>query len=136
MPCYVFFQNDGVRVPFGRGVVGHVAESRQLVSAANVTLLPSFDPLFDTPVDGQGSSCLCVPLVDEATTRVVGVIKAISKRGSGAFTHTDEALLDAFSCEIATVLTKTSRQAVYTKVTSLAIPSSSSSIAASVCVNM
>ena len=97
--------------------MGHVAATRHLVSAPDITTAPSFDPVYDKAPEGiLAPSCLCVPLVDDSTDKVVGVIKAVCKRSGGPFSRTDEALLDAFSCEIATVLTKTSRQAVYTKV--------------------
>lgn len=64
------------RVPIGHGIVGHVAATRDLVRADNIISCEHYHEVYDAlPPHVKPQACLCVPLVDEVTSKVIGVIR-------------------------------------------------------------
>lgn len=86
---------SGVRVPFGAGIVGYVAQSRQI----DVTTDVKQDKRHYGQIDEQSGfttkSMISVPLVSKDV--VLGVIQVINKAGGKQFSQNDLRLLQALS---------------------------------------
>jgi len=63
----------GVRVPFGRGVAGHVAHTRKVLAIPDAYKDSRFNADVDKQTGYKTSSILCVPVVDEQD-RVLAVV--------------------------------------------------------------
>ena len=85
----------GVRVPMGAGIVGYVAETRQI----DVTTDVKHDERHYGEIDLQSGfltkSMISVPLVSK--DEVLGVIQVINKKGGKSFSQEDVNLLQALS---------------------------------------
>lgn len=46
-PCLNVIQSNGERIPNGRGIVGHVARTRELVRTDKLDSLHCYDPEYD-----------------------------------------------------------------------------------------
>jgi phosphoserine phosphatase RsbU/P len=90
-----------IRIPAGRGIVGHCARTRQLVNVPDCYADPRFNPEVDRASGFRTRSMLSLPLVDYEG-ELVGVLQLLNKRG-GAFDARDEriASLLAGPCAVA-----------------------------------
>jgi signal transduction histidine kinase len=89
----------GTRLPFGAGIVGSVAKSRQ----AQIVNEAKTDARWLKDVDKETAfstrAILAVPMI--VKDRVTGVIELINKLGSETFTEEDQNLLSAFATNAA-----------------------------------
>lgn len=85
----------GLKVPFGTGIVGHVAKTRQV----DVTTDVKQNPHHFTGVDKQSGfvtkSMISMPLISKDD--LLGVIQVINKKGSVNFSQDDVNLLQSLS---------------------------------------
>ena len=92
-----------IRVPFGVGVAGHVAETGKIINTEDAYSLPFFERTFDQKFGYQTRSLLCLP-VRHHTNEIVGVIQLLNKTPGPCFTKEDEDFLTKLSGHIAMAL--------------------------------
>uniref|UniRef100_A0A8C4R9Z5 3',5'-cyclic-GMP phosphodiesterase n=1 Tax=Eptatretus burgeri TaxID=7764 RepID=A0A8C4R9Z5_EPTBU len=90
-------RNMGLRLPWGKGIVGHVAASGCPVNVANAYKDQRFNVEVDLMTGYKTQSVLCLPLKDYKG-EIVGVAQAINKKGEhgGQFTAKDETDFSAY----------------------------------------
>eukprot|EP01062_Namystynia_karyoxenos_P082088 TRINITY_DN917_c0_g2_i1.p1 TRINITY_DN917_c0_g2~~TRINITY_DN917_c0_g2_i1.p1 ORF type:complete len:1294 (+),score=407.22 TRINITY_DN917_c0_g2_i1:132-4013(+) len=84
---------SAIILPMGSGVVGHVAETGEIVNLEDATA----DPRFHEDESERGyktKSMLCVPVYNEG--KIVAVAQLINKVGAPCFSSTDIDLFDTF----------------------------------------
>jgi sigma-B regulation protein RsbU (phosphoserine phosphatase) len=96
-------QQQEIRIPFGTGVAGHVAETGEMINTDDVYKIPFFDPTFDSKFGYKTKSLLCLP-IKHHTGEIVGVIQLLNKIGAPAFTAEDQDFLDKLSGHMAMAL--------------------------------
>ena len=84
-----------VRVPWGKGIVGWVAETGETLLVPDVAKDKRFYKRVDEETDFVTKSILAVPLVVRG--RVVGVAEVLNKKGDGTFAQEDVDLFEAFA---------------------------------------
>jgi len=89
-----------IRLPFGRGLVGWVAEHGRPISSPDVYADPRFNHEVDLQTGFRTRSALVWPLRRPAGRRLTGVVQVLNKQ-EGAFDHDDERLLEAVASELA-----------------------------------
>lgn len=89
----------GQRLPFGKGIVGAVAQTRQpqIVNEAQTDVRWLRD--VDRTTTFVTRAIVAVPMVTK--DRVIGVLELINKRGADSFTGDDQNLLTAFATNAA-----------------------------------
>ena len=92
-----------IRLPFGAGIAGTVAETGEPLNITDAYESPLFDPSTDERTGYRTKSVLCVPMRDD-DGRVFAVIQVLNKRGGDAFDAGDEADLEAFIPPIGALL--------------------------------
>jgi phosphoserine phosphatase RsbU/P len=92
-----------IRVPFGRGVAGKVAETGQSVNVEDAYQLPFFDSSFDRKFNYTTRSLLCLP-IRHHDGQIVGVIQLLNKIELSKFTAEDEDFLVKLSGHMAMAL--------------------------------
>ncbi|MGH9671516.1 MAG: GAF domain-containing protein [Terriglobales bacterium] len=95
-------QMNEIRVPRGRGIAGHVAETGETVNIADAYRDPRFNPEVDRRTGYRTHTILCMPVRNEKR-EIVGVMQVLNKK-SGVFTAEDEQLLDALGSQAAIAL--------------------------------
>jgi len=122
--CLVMQDMAGHRIPLGRGIVGHVAVTGQVVNVADAYEDARFDPSNDAKSGVRTKGVLCVPVcvtqgkpiaVIEAVT-IEGVHVNGTSSGKTAFDDADVEALTAFSAEVALALNRKSVEAAFMKV--------------------
>eukprot|EP01029_Cantina_marsupialis_P010294 TRINITY_DN2343_c0_g1_i1.p1 TRINITY_DN2343_c0_g1~~TRINITY_DN2343_c0_g1_i1.p1 ORF type:complete len:1150 (+),score=214.32 TRINITY_DN2343_c0_g1_i1:145-3594(+) len=113
--CRVSKDAKGIRVPFGKGIVGQVAASGKPINLDDAYTDSRFDQSVDRETGYHTKSMLCLPLLDDRDT-VVGVIQAINKMTGPAFTPDDEDLLEAVCSEVALVLRRKAMEAAFDEI--------------------
>uniref|UniRef100_UPI00358F5CDF cGMP-specific 3',5'-cyclic phosphodiesterase isoform X2 n=1 Tax=Myxine glutinosa TaxID=7769 RepID=UPI00358F5CDF len=90
-------RNTGLRLPWGKGIVGHVAASGRPLNVANAYKDRRFNVEVDLMTGYKTQSVLCLPLKDYKG-EIVGVAQAINKKGDngGQFTAKDETDFSAY----------------------------------------
>jgi len=89
--------NETIRVPVNRGIVGHVFTKGEVLNIPNAYIDERFNKAVDMKTGYKTTTILTVPIRDD-NGRVVGVLQAVNKKGSGAiFTKDDEMLLGILS---------------------------------------
>ena len=91
-----------VRVPWGAGLVGACARSRQIINVPDCYADPRFDPSVDKASGYRTRCMLTLPLVDHKDV-LVGVMQVLNKSG-GPFDSDDEALAAALAAQCAVAL--------------------------------
>ncbi len=91
-----------IRVPVGRGIVGFVAESKQVVNIPDAYADPRFNQEVDKKTGYHTRTILCVPLLTYEN-KVMGVIQVLNK-AEGTFDSYDESLLMALGSHAAIAL--------------------------------
>ena len=95
-------QMNEIRVPRGRGIAGHVAETGETVNIADAYRDPRFNPEVDRRTGYRTHTILCMPVRNEKR-EIVGVMQVLNKK-NGVFTEEDEQLLDALGSQAAIAL--------------------------------
>ena len=92
----------GLRLPMGKGIVGHVAQSGQTLIVNDVAGDPRWDQQIDEKTGFATRSILCVPMISRE--RVIGVIEVINHRHGGPFTESEANLLTSFAAQAAVAI--------------------------------
>ena len=92
----------GIRVPFGTGIVGHVAKTRQIDVTSDVQHDERHNRTIDAKSGFVTQSMVSVPLISKDAT--IGVIQVINKKNGKAFSLDDINLLQALSSGAALAL--------------------------------
>jgi phosphoserine phosphatase RsbU/P len=96
-------EHQEIRVPFGKGVAGHVAESGETINVEDAYTLEYFDRSFDQKFGYRTKSLLCLP-IRHRTGEVVGVIQLLNQTPNGKFTKDNEDFLLKLSGHMAMAL--------------------------------
>ncbi len=81
-----------IRVPFGRGVAGRVAETGETINVEDAYSLEFFDASFDAKFQYKTKSLLCLP-IRHHNGEIVGVVQLLNQTGEGRFTAEHEDFL-------------------------------------------
>ncbi|XP_014666168.1 PREDICTED: dual 3',5'-cyclic-AMP and -GMP phosphodiesterase 11A-like [Priapulus caudatus] len=84
-----------VQVPWGTGIIGHVADSGETVNLTQASEDPRYDNEADRMTGYETNTLLCMPITDTDGV-VIGVTQVINKRGGQEFTKDDEKLLQTY----------------------------------------
>ncbi len=93
-----------IRLPFGTGVAGTVAQSGTPINIEDAYKLPYFDPSTDQKTGYRTRSLLCMPIRHKGGTEVVGVIQLLNQKVTGLFTAEDQDFLQKLSGHMAMAL--------------------------------
>jgi len=91
-----------IRLPMGKGIVGSVAETSEVVNLPDAYADSRFDPEFDQRFGYRTRSLLCLPIKDRAGKNV-GVLQLLNKQ-DGGFTDDDIDFLRSLSVHCALAL--------------------------------
>ena len=92
-----------IRIPFGVGVAGHVAETGEIINTDDAYKIEYFDSSFDSKFGYKTKSLLCLP-IKHHTGEIVGVIQLLNKVNGPVFTAEDQDFLDKLSGHMAMAL--------------------------------
>jgi phosphoserine phosphatase RsbU/P len=92
-----------IRVPFGKGVAGRVAETGELINVDDAYTLPYFDRSFDQKFKYTTKSLMCLP-IKHNDGQIVGVLQLLNKFEAPKFTGEDEDFLMKLSGHMAMAL--------------------------------
>jgi len=92
----------GLKVPIGKGIVGHVAKTRQIDVTLDVKQNPHHYPAVDKESGFITKSMISVPLVSK--DELLGVIQVINKKDNDHFSQDDVNLLQSLSSGAALAL--------------------------------
>jgi len=95
-------EEQEIRVAFGQGVAGRVAETGQALNIADAYSSPFFERSFDEKTHYRTRTLLCAPIRNR-TGDIVGVLQLLNKR-EGLFSREDEEFLNALSVHMALAL--------------------------------
>jgi len=88
-----------IRIPNHMGIAGAVFTSGETINIPHAYADLRFNPSVDRKTGFFTRSILCIPVTNKSG-KVIGVTQVLNKRG-GPFTEADEALLKAFTSQIA-----------------------------------
>lgn len=91
-----------IRIPFGKGVVGWVAEKGEPLLVPDVSQDPRWFGQVDKASGFVTHSILAVPL--KAKGRLIGVAEVLNKKGGGSFTQEDAELFQALARQAAVAM--------------------------------
>lgn len=94
---------DEIRFSTSRGIVGHVARTREVLNIADAYEDERFDREVDKKTNYRTRSVLCMPILT-GEGELLGVIEVMNKANEGYFDADDEALLGALSAHVAVAL--------------------------------
>jgi signal transduction histidine kinase len=89
-----------IRLPFGRGLAGWVAEHGRPISSPDVYADERFNHDVDRQTGFRTRSALVWPIRRPSGRKLVGVVQVLNKN-EGHFDHDDERLLEAIASELA-----------------------------------
>jgi len=92
-------QLTDIRIPFGKGIAGWVAEHEESVLVPDVKKDPRFYQIIDKISGFETKSVLCVPI--KSKTKLIGVLEVINKANGTLFTKQDSLLLSIFAHQAA-----------------------------------
>lgn len=95
---------DRIKVPYGKGLAGFVAEKDQVVNIHDVSKDDRFYSNIDSLTGFKTKNILTVPL--KTSERIIGVIQALNKKDNHLFTEEDEILLVEFARLVGLTLEK------------------------------
>ncbi len=98
-----------IRLPYGQGLAGSVAETGQPLRVDDVRTHPLFDPAVDRRSGFTTQNTLCVPIRDR-TGRTVAVLQLLNK--PGGFTDADTEFLERMGTHVAQALANAQAQQV------------------------
>ncbi|MBK8395371.1 MAG: GAF domain-containing protein [Leptospiraceae bacterium] len=87
---------EEIRIPFGTGIAGFVAQSRETVNIRDAYSDPRFNSENDQKSGYRSKSILCMPVYN-SLKEIIGVIQVLNKIYTDHFTEKDEALLGAYA---------------------------------------
>ncbi len=96
-------QHQEIRLPFGQGVAGTVAQTGQTLNVEDAYDLPFFDRTFDQKFNYRTKSLLCLP-IRHKNGDIVGVIQLLNEKVNGRFTPEDQEFLEKLSGHMAMAL--------------------------------
>jgi sigma-B regulation protein RsbU (phosphoserine phosphatase) len=91
-----------IRIPFGKGIAGHVAVSGELINTDDAYKLELFDPTFDQRLNYRTKSLLSLP-IRHHSGEIVGVLQLLNAQ-SGRFSPDDIGFLAKLSGHMAMAL--------------------------------
>jgi phosphoserine phosphatase RsbU/P len=91
-----------IRVPYGRGVAGRVAQTGEIINVEDAYTLEYFDRSFDQKFGYRTHSLLCLP-IRHKSGEIVGVIQLLNQV-HGRFAREDEDFLTKLSAHMAMAL--------------------------------
>ncbi|HZD93990.1 MAG TPA: GAF domain-containing SpoIIE family protein phosphatase [Candidatus Sulfotelmatobacter sp.] len=91
-----------IRIPFGKGIAGHVAVSGEMVNTDDAYKLERFDPDFDQRLNYCTKSLLSLP-IRHHSGEIVGVLQLLNAQ-SGTFSPEDIGFLNKLSGHMAMAL--------------------------------
>ena len=91
-----------IRVPYGRGVAGRVAQTGEIINVEDAYTLEFFERTFDQKFGYRTRSLLCLP-IRHKSGEIVGVIQLLNQV-HGRFTREDEDFLTKLSAHMAMAL--------------------------------
>jgi sigma-B regulation protein RsbU (phosphoserine phosphatase) len=94
---------EEIRIPFGTGVVGQVAQTGETINTDNAYTLPFFESSFDQKFGYKTQSLLSLPIKNNKGL-TVGVIQLLNKVGATMFTAEDVDFLSKLSGHMAMAL--------------------------------
>jgi phosphoserine phosphatase RsbU/P len=92
-----------IRIPFGNGVAGRVAQTGNIVNVDDAYTLEYFERSFDQKFGYRTKSLLSLP-IKHHTGEIVGVIQLLNKQGAAKFNAEDEDFLTKLSGHMAMAL--------------------------------
>lgn len=95
--------HEEIRIPWGKGIAGRVAENGQTINVDDAYSLPFFEASFDQRFNYRTRSLLGMP-IRHHTGEVVGVIQLLNKTTGPRFTNEDEEFLSNLSGHMAMAL--------------------------------
>lgn len=96
-------EHQELRVPFGRGVAGRVAETGEIINVADAYSLSFFDRSFDQKTGYTTKSLLCLP-IRHHNNEIVGVLQLLNQSTHGRFTAEDQEFLTKLTGHMAMAL--------------------------------
>ncbi|KAL1497949.1 hypothetical protein ABEB36_008828 [Hypothenemus hampei] len=88
-------KKDEIRIPWGTGIVGYVAESGEPVNIPDAYQDDRFNHDIDTLTGYRTKTLLCMPIKD-TNGDVIGVAQVINKMGDQPFTKQDEEVFSSY----------------------------------------
>ena len=95
-------EEQEIRLAFGQGVAGYVAQTGQTLNIDDAYSSPNFDPSFDERFHYRTQNLLCAPIRNR-TGEIVGILQLLNKR-EGRFAREDEEFLNTLSVHMALAL--------------------------------
>ena len=95
-------QLTDIRIPFGTGIAGWVAEHEQPALVPDAKKDTRFYEVIDKISDFETKSLLCVPI--KSKTKLIGVLEVINKNDGTTFTKQDTLLLSIFAHQAAVAI--------------------------------
>jgi HD-GYP domain-containing protein (c-di-GMP phosphodiesterase class II) len=92
-----------IRLPFGQGISGRVAETGEMINVADAWELPYYDRSFDEKNNFRTKSVLCIPIRNHLG-EIIGVLQVINKKGKERFDQEDEIFLRGLSTQVSIAL--------------------------------
>lgn len=91
-----------IRLPIGKGVAGHVAQTGKTINITDAYNDPHFNPEIDLKTGYRTNNILCMPLRNKDGT-TIGVFQLLNKQ-QGAFDDDDEQFIEALSAHASVAL--------------------------------
>ncbi|XP_043922783.1 dual 3',5'-cyclic-AMP and -GMP phosphodiesterase 11A-like [Protopterus annectens] len=96
LPSSSLENSSEVQVPWGKGIIGYVAEHGETVNISNAYQDHRFSDEIDKLTGYKTKSILCMP-IHNSDGEIIGVVQAINKNPSGApFTEDNEKVLQMY----------------------------------------
>ncbi|XP_077772779.1 dual 3',5'-cyclic-AMP and -GMP phosphodiesterase 11A isoform X4 [Podarcis muralis] len=96
LPCYSTENSNEVQVPWGKGIIGYVAEHGETVNIPDAYQDRRFNDEIDKLTGYKTKSLLCMP-IRNSEGEILGVAQAINKTPGGApFTDDDEKVMEMY----------------------------------------
>ncbi|KAF4521720.1 hypothetical protein B566_EDAN012168 [Ephemera danica] len=88
-------KKDEIRIPWGHGIVGFVAESGEPVNIPDAYKDNRFNHDIDLMTGYRTRTLLCMPIKD-CNGEVIGVAQVINKQGESCFTNNDQKIFSSY----------------------------------------
>ena len=98
-----------IRLPLGTGIAGQAALTGETINVPDAYADPRFDRNVDLRSGYRTLNMLVVPVWDETSRNVIGVLQVLNKR-SGPFERRDQMLLERIAESVGLVLAQTAAE--------------------------